>query len=338
MKQLRWGILGTGNIAGQFAAGLRSSRRHVATAVGSRSLESARVFASSNEIRNAHGDYHSLLRDDSYDALYLSLPNSMHHEWTIAALNAGKHVLCEKPFAVTVHQADEMFAAANRAGKVLIEAFMYRAHPQTLAAIQAIRDGAIGEVKLIRSSFCYRTSRIDGNIRFDASLAGGALMDVGCYCLNFSRAIAREEPQEIHSLGKINDLGVDELASVHLRFPSGIIAEFSCGMRLQADNTAWVCGTDGHLSIPVPWKPQPGKAHYIIGRGTPPKQDLAAGVPMAPPRQVVEIADNRDVFLVEADAFADCVLDGSPPFVTRDDTLGNTRALAEIRRQIGLGF
>lgn len=338
MKQLRWGILGTGNIARQFAAGLKTSPRHIAVAVGSRSVDSARSFASANGIANAHGDYRSLLRDDSYDALYLSLPNSMHHEWTIAALNAGKHVLCEKPFAVTLQQADEMFAAADRAGKVLIEAFMYRAHPQTLGAIKAIRDGAIGEVKLIRTSFCYRTSRIDGNIRFDASLAGGALMDVGCYCLNFSRAIAAEEPAEIHAFGTINDRDVDEFASVHMRFPGGIVAEFSCGMRLQADNTAWVCGTDGHLSIPVPWKPPPGKAHFIIGRGTPPKQDLAAGVPIAPPRQVIEIADNRDVFLVEADAFADCVLDGSPPFITRDDTMGNTRALAEIRRQIGLGF
>ena len=338
MKQLRWGIMGTGNIARQFASGLNASTRHKMTSVGSRSPESARNFADLFEISTAHGDYASLLRDDSYDALYLSLPNSMHHEWTIAALRAGKHVLCEKPFAVTLKQAEEMFEVADASGKTLIEAFMYRAHPQMIAAFEAIRQGAIGDVKLIRASFCYRTNRIEGNIRFDRALAGGALMDVGCYCVNFSRAVAGEEPTEIHAIGVIKERGVDELATGILKFPGEIVAEFTCGMLLQADNTAWICGTDGHLSIPMPWKPQPGQAHYVIGRATPPRQDLAGGPPVPPPRQVVEIADNRDVYLVEADAFADCVLEGAAPFISRNDTLGNTRVLAEIRRQVGLSF
>lgn len=338
MRQLTWGIMGTGNIAGQFVRGLANSPRHVVTAVGSRSSQSASDFARNHSIPTAYGSYEELLRDKSYDALYLSLPNSMHHEWTIAALNAGKHVLCEKPFAVTVGEANEMFAAADRAGKVVIEAFMYRAHPQTQAAIQAVRDGAVGDVRLIRTSFCYRTNRIDGNIRFSRDLAGGALMDVGCYCVSFSRAVAQDEPAEISAYATIHPNGVDEMASVLMRFKNGIVAEFTCGMQIQADNTAWICGTDGHLSIPVPWKPQPGKAHYIIGRATPPKQDLAAGVIAAPPRQVVEITDNRDVFLVEADAFADCVLEGSLPFVSREDTLGNTCVLTNIYRQIGLSI
>jgi len=338
MKQLRWGILGTGNIARQFVNGLQNSPRHVVAAVGSRSAGSAADFAEASHIPNSYGDYDSLLGDDSFDALYLSLPNSMHHEWTIKALHAGKHVLCEKPFAVTVAQAAEMFEASELTGKQVIEAFMYRAHPQTIEAIRAIRAGVIGEVKLIRTSFCYFTHRITGNIRFDASLAGGSIMDVGCYCVNLSRAIAAAEPTEIRGFGQLHESGVDETTSVMMKFPNDIIAEFSCGMRVQADNTAWVCGTGGHLSIPVPWKPPPDKAHFVIGRATPPKQDLASGAAVAPPRQVVEIADNREVFLVEADAFADCVLDGKPPFITREDTLGNTRVLAEIRRQIGLSF
>lgn len=330
--------MGTGNIARQFVSGLQNSPRHLVTAVGSRSPDAAKSFAAQNSIPVAFGDYESLLRDKSYDALYLSLPNSMHHDWTIRALSAGKHVLCEKPFAVTVDQAAEIFEAAEFSGKQVIEAFMYRAHPQTIETLKAVESGVIGDVKLIRTSFVYRTQRIAGNIRFDASLAGGAVMDVGCYCVNFSRAVAKSEPVEIKAIGQLHENGVDELASVVMKFANGIAAEFTCGMRVQGDNTAWICGTDGHISIPVPWKPQPGKAHYVIGRATPPKQDLAAGVVAPPPRQVVEIADNRDVFLVEADAFADSVLDGKPPFITREDTLGNTRVLAEVRKQIGLNY
>lgn len=338
MNRLRWGILGTGNIARQFAQGLRSTDRHEIAAVGSRSRESAATFAGSFAIPAAYGSYEQLIGDRSVDAIYLSLPNALHHEWTIRSLRAGKHVLCEKPFALNAAQAQEMFDEAHKAGRVLIEAFMYRAHPQTLAVLDAVRCGVIGPIKLIRTSFCYRTNRIDGNIRFDLLLGGGALMDIGCYCINFSRAIAGAQPDKIHAVARMHSSGVDEVVSVLMQFPGNIAAEFSCGMSLQAENTAHLCGSDGFISIPVPWKPAPGKAHYIIGRSIPPKQDLAGGAPVLPPRQVVEIADNRDVFAVEADAFGDCVLNGTPPFVSREDTLGNMHVIDEIRRQIGLEF
>ncbi|MGH7213542.1 MAG: Gfo/Idh/MocA family protein, partial [Tepidisphaeraceae bacterium] len=162
---LRWGILGTGNIARQFAAGVRTSSRGALAAVGSRARESADAFARTYEIPSSHAGYDALLRDASVDAVYNSLPNSMHHEWTIRALRAGKHVLCEKPFATNLAQSQEMFDVARTAGKVLVEAFMYRSHPLTLAVKRAVDDGAIGRLQLIRTSFCYRTSRIAGNIR-----------------------------------------------------------------------------------------------------------------------------------------------------------------------------
>lgn len=340
--RLRWGILGTGNIARQFADGvLKSGRRSEIAAVGSRAIESAGSFAESRKIEGIHASYDALLADPSIDAIYNSVPNSLHHEWTIKALRAGKHVLCEKPFALTRTEAEEMFAEARKAGCVLVEAFMYRSHPLTHAVIDAVRGGEIGELKMIRSSFCYRTSRTEGNVRFDRELGGGGVMDVGCYCINFSRMIAGEEPAEIHASAHMHDeSGVDDLAVATLKFPSGVVASFTCGMCVQADNTAYVCGTEGYIEIPVPWKPPVQQADYTIARSTPPKMDLSSGTGAAqrPPRETRMIDAGKELYALEADDFAAAVLDGKPPAVTEADTLGNMAVLDEIRRQIGLKF
>jgi predicted dehydrogenase len=334
-EPLRWGILGTGNIARQFAAGLSSSQRGKIVAVGSRSADSASSFAAQFGPASAYGSYEALLNDRQVQAVYLSLPNSMHHEWTIKSLRAEKHVLCEKPFAISSRQAEEMFDVAQQARKVLIEAFMYRSHPQTLEVMSRIRSGAIGQVRLIRTSFCFRTNRIEGNIRFAPQLGGGALMDVGCYCLSLSRMVAGEEPGKVRAFAHLHSGGVDEMTSGILQFPSRACAEFTCGMRLHADNTAYICGDEGYVAIPVPWKPQAGKAHFVLARGIPPRQD-STRPPIAAPPEVVHVPCNQDIFSIEADAFAACVLDGAKPFVTRADTLGNIRAIEAVRAEAGL--
>jgi predicted dehydrogenase len=337
-QPLRWGILGTGNIARQFAGGLSSARRSKVVAVGSRSIDSASAFASQFQIGSAHGTYDALLRDPQVEAIYLSLPNSMHHEWTIKSLRAGKHVLCEKPFASTTAQAEEMFDVAQASGKVLVEAFMYRSHPQTQAVLDIIRGGAIGQVKAIKTSFCFRISKVDQNIRFKPELGGGAVMDIGCYCLSFARLIAGQEPDRIHAVGRIHPSGVDEAASGSLRFPNGIVASFVCGMRVQADNTASICGTEGYMDIPWPWKPQ-RTATFTIAHSTPPKQDAKPGtLPTRPPKREITVEADAELYALEADDFAACVRDGAPPRVTSADTLGNQRALDEVRQQIGLTY
>src|SRR2546430_1153111 len=200
---LRWGILGTGNIATQFASGMKSAHRGRIVAVGSRARESADAFAETHGIDAKH-DYDALVKDREVDAVYLSLPNSLHHEWTMKALRAGKHVLCEKPFALNGAQSQEMFDVAQKQGRVLVEAFMYRSHPYVPAVDEAIRSGAIGRLQHIRTNFCYRTSKIAGNVRFDRALGGGALMDVGCYCINFSRHFAGAEPVAIQATAKFH--------------------------------------------------------------------------------------------------------------------------------------
>jgi len=341
--RLRWGILGTGNIARQFADGVLSTttQRSRITGVGSRSAQAAKTFAQTREIPGVHGSYDALLADPNVDAIYNSLPNSLHHVWTIKALRAGKHVLCEKPFAMTRTEAEEMFAEAAKAKRVLVEAFMYRSHPLTHSFIDAVRGGEIGDVKLVRTSFCYKTSRIDGNVRFDRKLGGGALVDVGCYCINFSRMMAGEEPTEIHASAHMHERGVDDLVVVALKFPSGVLASFTCGMSAHADNTAYVCGTDGFVEIPIPWKPPAQGAAYTIARSTPPRMDIAAGsrgaLPKAP-RETRTIDAGKELYALEADDFAAAVLDGKPPALTPADTLGNMAVLDEIRRQIGLTF
>ena len=335
MTQLNWGILGTGNIARQFAAGARTARCSPIAAVASRNPEKAQAFAAAQSIATAYGRYDDLIRDPAIAAVYISLPNSMHHPWAIKALRAGKHVLCEKPLAASAAEAQEMFDESRRAGRILVEAFMYRAHPLTAAVVQAARGGDIGPIRLIRSSFCYRTTRIADNIRFDPALSGGALMDIGCYCIDFSTLIAGQPPSAVHASGHLHDRGVDDVSAGTLSFPNGIVASFTCGMSVQVDNSAYICGEDGYIEVPVPWKPPLQNATYIVTRGTPPKMDgpKSSG---PPPRQVCSVDANMDLYGLEADAFAATVLDGRPPFITEQDSLSNMRTLDSMRQQLAM--
>lgn len=336
--RIRWGILGTGNIARQFAAGVKASELGEISAVGSRTLDAALTFAQAYEIPTAVESYEALVSRSDVDAVYISLPNTLHHQWTIAAVRAGKHVLCEKPFAVTVGEAEEMFDAAQRAGRVVMEAFMYRCHPQTLAVQAAVLAGAIGRVRHIRTSFCYRTTKIAGNIRFDPQLAGGALMDIGCYCLSFS-ILFGGSAKAGSVTGNIHPAGVDDLASGYLQFDGGAVASFTCGMTSQANNIASICGEEGYIEIPVPWKPAAAGGEYTIARATPPRQDFAdSKAPPMPPRQTFQIAPTGDVYAVEADDFAAAILEHRAVRVTRQETLSTTRWLEKFRRQLGLGY
>jgi xylose dehydrogenase (NAD/NADP) len=260
----------------------------------------------------------------------------MHHQWTLAALRAGKHVLCEKPLASNEPEAREMFEVAEGCGRMLMEAFMYRSHPQTLAVVEAMQSGAIGELKLVRTNFCYRTRKIAGNIRFDRELAGGALMDVGCYCINFSRFFAGAEPTGVHVFGRIHSNGVDDQACGILAFPEHIHATFACGMGVQADNSAYLCGSEGYIEIPVPWKPPKDDAHFTIARGTPPNMDsVGKAAAITPPRERRDIRAEGDLYCIEADDFAATVLDGQPTRISPEDSLGNMRVLDLMRRQLG---
>jgi xylose dehydrogenase (NAD/NADP) len=227
---LRWGILGTGNIARQFCVGIKRSRHTRAVAVGSRTKAAAVQFAKECRIPVAHGSYEALIADPHVDAVYVALPNLLHAHWTIRALRAGKHVLCEKPIGMNAAEAKRMFAEAKKQKRVLMEAFMYRCHPATAAVQRAVADGAIGRLRLVRTSFCFRTRKVQGNVRFVRKLGGGALMDVGCYCVSFARLIAGEEPRSVSAVARMHSTGVDEMSAATLLFPNGVIGQFVCSL------------------------------------------------------------------------------------------------------------
>lgn len=338
-RKLRWGILGTGNIARQFSTGVRQSLRGELAVVGSRDSAKADAFASANGVRHSTTSYEALITHPDVDAVYVSLPNSMHKEWTVKALQAGKHVLCEKPMALNADETQEMFDAARESRRILMEAFMYRCHPQTAAIVETIQSGAIGEVRLIRTSFCFRVFKTERNIRFVPELGGGALMDVGCYCLSFSRLIAGAEPVSVQSFARLHPSGVDEVTAGTLVFPGDMLANFSCGFSAQSDNSAYICGTEGYIEIPVPWKPVAGKSGFSICRNTPPRMDTGGTpLPTPPPRQTTEVPVERDLYAYESDAFAATILDGAPLPVTPQDSIGNMKLIDAIRRQIGVKF
>ena len=332
---VRFGILSTGNIARQFAEGVAGAERCTIAAVGSRRRADADAFAERYGIERAYGSYAELLADDRIEAVYNALPNAMHHPWTMAALAAGKHVLCEKPLAVTADQARQMFDEARRRDRVLVEAFMYRAHPLTHKAIELLRGGAIGDLRLIRTSFCYCTNKIDGNVRFSTDLAGGALMDIGCYCTSLCLLAAGEPPTQVQAAAHLHPTGVDDLTVGTMSFACGVVASFTCGMRAQTDNTAYLCGTEGFIEIPIPWKPPTRDATLTLRTMAGPRMD---GKPGGPTEQTYTVDAPGPLYGMEADAFAATVLDGAEPFMSEADSLANAELLDQMRRQIGLGY
>ena len=223
---IRWGILGTGDINRRLLPGARESKELEVVAVGSRSGERAQAFAAEMGIPRAHGSYEALLADPDVDAVYICLPNSMHHEWTMRALAAGKHVLAEKPYTTNPAEVTEAFDAADRARLVLCEGFMWRHIPQT----QRLREllPSLGELQTVRGSFSFRLENLL-DIRMNRSLAGGSLMDLGCYCVSAARLLSGEEPDRVYAESVVGPTGVDVRMTGILHFPGGVTAELNCG-------------------------------------------------------------------------------------------------------------
>jgi D-xylose 1-dehydrogenase (NADP+, D-xylono-1,5-lactone-forming) len=277
-RKLRWGVVGTANI-GRAAVipALQRSNNGELLAVASREEERARVFAEKQNIPRAYGRYEALLAAEDIEAVYIPLPNSLHREWTIKAAAAGKHILCEKPLALNAAECADMDAAAQHHGVRLMEAFMYRFHPQTEKVLELVQAGAIGEPKLIDAVFTFRLTN-PANIRLRPELGGGSLMDVGCYCVNISRTLAHAEPVEVQAYANWGKSGVDEEMAGTLRFANGLLAQFSCGLTLERRELYQVAGTEGHIDVPSAFLPgikdttiyehhgrQSSKAHTVPG-------------------------------------------------------------------------
>jgi predicted dehydrogenase len=324
---VNWGILGTGNIARKFAKDLLQAPNQKLVAVGSRSAETADAFGQEFNIPPAkrHRTYESFLSDPDVHAVYVSLPNHLHKEWTIKLAQAKKHILCEKPFCTNMREADDAFEAVKASGVFFMEAFMYRCHPQTFKIREILKSGAIGEVRLIHAHFCYNMGPQYTNVRMSNPRAGGGIMDVGCYTVSMARLAAGCEPVEAKACAHVGSISrVDEQATMTLRFPTGAVAALSCATQVGADTFATIYGSEGSLHVPVPWFPAPREAKLILkSKGKTEEIVIDAGLPL---------------YAVEAVHVAEHLKNKQAPAMTWADTLGNQRTLDMLRASIGLKF
>lgn len=249
---LRWGILGTGAIAKKFAEGLPLCGAGVLQAVGSRTLEIAEAFTKDFGGK-PYGSYSAVLSDPEVDAVYIALPHHLHCEWTIQAAQAGKHILCEKPFTLNHLEAKTALKAVQEAGVFFMEAFMYRCHPQTLTVRQLIKEGVIGKPLVVHADFGYFTPYDRRHFKLDGSIGGGGLMDVGCYPVSFIRMIAGEEPSKVVFSAEITDRGYDAYGTGLLEFPGGVRGTFGTSVHAMLNNGATVYGENGRIHLPEPW-------------------------------------------------------------------------------------
>jgi D-xylose 1-dehydrogenase (NADP+, D-xylono-1,5-lactone-forming) len=248
---VKWGIISTADINRKVIPGAHASPKVELVAVASRDQARADEYAKKWEIERAYGSYDGLLADPDIEAVYISLPNTMHTEWSIKALEAGKHVLCEKPLSRHASDVEAAFDAAERTGRLLSEAFMYRHNPQTKRAKQLVDDGTIGELRLVRSAFSYSLYDED-NIRLRTEVEGGALMDVGCYNVSGSRLFGGE-PEKASGEAWFGPSGTDWVFSGTLRFPGDVIALFDCGTAMTERDELEAIGSEGSLFLDDPW-------------------------------------------------------------------------------------
>ncbi len=248
---VRWGFLSTANINDKLLPGAEASPDVDVVAVASRDAGRAEAYARERGIERAYGSYEELLADPEVEVVYISLPNSMHVEWSIRALEAGKHVLCEKPLSRHPEDVERAFDAAEKAGRILMEAFMYRHNPQTKRLVELVEGGAIGRLRLVRAAFSFPLDDAS-NVRLNAELEGGGLMDVGCYCVSGARLLAGE-PESVYGEQVAAASGVDELFTGTLRFPGDVLAEIDCGLVLPVRDELEAIGEEGSIFLDDPW-------------------------------------------------------------------------------------
>jgi xylose dehydrogenase (NAD/NADP) len=251
---VQWGVLSTAHINAKFLAGVARSDECAVHAVASRDADRAAIYARQNGIERSYGSYEQLLDDPDVEAVYISLPNSMHIEWTQRALHAGKHVLCEKPLSRRAAEVEATFDVAESAGLLLMEAFMWRHNPQTDRVVELVAQGAIGRPRLVRAAFSFAIGAGDGaNVRLSAGLDGGALMDVGSYCVNAARLLGGE-PDAVSGQQLIGGDGVDVVFAGSMRFGSGMLAVFDAGIVLAGDRDELeIVGDEASLFLDDPW-------------------------------------------------------------------------------------
>jgi predicted dehydrogenase len=322
VRILRWGLLSTARINRSLIPPLKSSARNRLVAVASRNMDKAQAYAREWDIDLTFGSYEAMLASPDVDAVYISLPNSLHAEWSIKALRAGKHVLCEKPFATTLADVDAMIAAQRETGRVLAEAFMYRHHAQTLRVKELIDNGAIGEVRLVRGSFTFSLTDTS-NVRMVADLDGGSIWDVGCYPISYARTMVGREPVSVSGMHVVGTSGVDEVFVGTMNFGSDTYAQFDCSFRVPFRMHMEIVGSEGMIMIPRAYKPTEQETIYM-GK---------AGDQLEP----MMIDAPGHLYQGEVEDLADAVLEGKAPRVSLADSRANVATILALLQSAKTG-
>jgi len=308
---VKWGIVSTAHINRLLIPGAHASPKVELVAVASRDQARADDYAREWEIPRAHGSYEALLADPEVEAVYVSLPNNLHVEWSIRALEAGKHVLCEKPLTRHADEAEEAFDAAERADRVLSEAFMYRHNPQTTRLKSLVEEGTIGELRLVRASFSFAMYD-EQNIRLRPEADGGSLMDVGCYCVSGSRLLAGE-PDTVYGQAWYGPSGTDWVFGGALRFAGDVIGIFDCGTALTDRDELEVVGSEGSLFLDDPWHAR------------------EPGIELRRDDGVEQIETERaDSYRLELENVSDAIRGEGELLLGRDDAVAQARALEAL--------
>jgi len=311
---LRWGLISTARINDRLIAAVHASDRSEIVAIGSRTDTAAVEYARKWDIPRAHGTYEALVNDPDVDVVYVPLPNHRHAPWAVRAMRAGKHVLCEKPLALSVVQVEVMARAAAREERVLAEAFMYRHHPRTTAVRTLIRDGVIGSVRRVHGAFTFVFDR-DDNWRHDPEQGGGALWDVGCYPVSFARFILGLEPERVWADQVLSPTGIDLATAGVLRFPGDVLMTFDAGFDSSFRSEMTFVGTKGTIRVPLAFRPE-GDALILIERDGVVEERVVTGY--------------GPLFLGEVRDMESAVLDGARPAVSLEDSRANVAVLVAL--------
>ncbi|MFC7681851.1 Gfo/Idh/MocA family protein [Paenibacillus sp. GCM10028914] len=314
-RKLKWGILGCASIAKRAVIpGLKQSQLNEVTAIASRDIDKSQATAEELAIPKAYGSYEEILLDPDIDAVYIPLPNHLHKEWTIRAAEAGKHILCEKPLALTEAEAAEMAEAAAKSGVHLSEAFMYRYHPRYDIIKDLLNSGAIGEIRAIHSSFTFNNSGSATNVRFRKDWGGGSIYDIGCYPINAARILLGTEPEAVTVQAFFSPAhdNVDMMASGLIEFGGNVALTFDCGMWAAGRNPLEIIGTEGIIEVPHAYSiPEGGSSFFLTQNGERKEMPVPA----------------VNAYSEQGDHFANVVLNNSPARYGTDDAIYNMRVI-----------
>jgi predicted dehydrogenase len=343
---LNWGVIGAGGIAYVFCNGMRFTDSGQIFAVASRTESKAERFVNDFEIPRQYSSYEELLADEDIDAVYIATIHPFHAEWAIKAAEVKKHILVEKPISMNHAEAASMVEAARENDVFLMEAFMYRCHPQIQKMVDLIQDGEIGEVRFIHATFGFQSNFNPQSRLFSREMGGGGILDIGCYTASMARKVAGAaagklflDPISVKANGKVGPTGVDHIAAATLKFENDVVAQITCAVECNIGSSVTIYGSGGIITIPSPWLPS------SPCRGT--RTPIPPNTPI-PPSQIVinsyqrgetseiTVEADRDLFTYEADMVANHIADRQAPAMSWDDTLGNMQLLDAWREEIGV--